>query len=114
MQNIHTETYLPLEADTMQKNKQLTYKKAGVDIDDGERFISIISPLVRKTFRPEVMTDIGSFGALFRLDKRKYKNPVLVSGTDGVGTKLKIAFMAGRHDTVGIDLVAMCVNVILH
>jgi phosphoribosylformylglycinamidine cyclo-ligase len=93
--------------------KKLTYKKAGVDIDEGERFVRLISPMVRKTFRPEVMTDIGSFGALFRLDLKKYKNPVLISGTDGVGTKLKIAFMMDKHDTVGIDLVAMCVNDVL-
>ncbi|HMK50383.1 MAG TPA: phosphoribosylformylglycinamidine cyclo-ligase [Thermodesulfovibrionales bacterium] len=94
-------------------NKTLTYKKAGVDIDEGERFVRLISPLVKKTFRKEVITDLGSFNALFRLDLKKYKNPVLVSGTDGVGTKLKIAFMANRHDTIGIDLVAMCVNDIL-
>ena len=93
--------------------KTLTYKKAGVDIDEGERFVRRISPMVKKTFRPEVITDIGSFSALFKLDVRKYKNPVLVSGTDGVGTKLKIAFMMDKHDTVGIDLVAMCVNDIL-
>lgn len=93
--------------------EELTYKKAGVDIDEGERFVKIISPLARKTFRKEVMTDIGSFGALFRLDIAKYKEPVLVSGTDGVGTKLKVAFMMDSHNTVGIDLVAMCVNDIL-
>ena len=97
----------------MKKKKAITYKKAGVDIDEGDRFVDLIGPLVRKTFRPEVMTDIGMFGALFRLDIRKFKKPVLVSGTDGVGTKLKVAFMADRHDTVGIDLVAMCVNDIL-
>lgn len=91
----------------------LTYKKAGVDIAEGDRFVSLISPLVRKTFRSEVMTDIGSFNALFKLNTKKYKKPVLVSGTDGVGTKLKIAFMMDRHNTVGIDLVAMCVNDIL-
>jgi len=94
-------------------NRTLTYKKAGVDIDEGERFVRLLSPLVKKTFRPEVITDIGSFSALFNLDLRRYKKPVLVSGTDGVGTKLKIAFMMNRHDTVGIDLVAMCVNDIL-
>jgi phosphoribosylformylglycinamidine cyclo-ligase len=93
--------------------KSLTYKKAGVDISEGERFVEIIAPLAKRTFRREVLTDLGSFGALFRLDMRRYREPVLVSGTDGVGTKLKIAFMTGRHDTVGIDLVAMCVNDIL-
>ena len=96
-----------------QVTKGLTYKKAGVDIAKGDRFVRLISPMVRKTFRPEVITDIGSFSSLFRLNAGKYKNPVLVSGTDGVGTKLKIAFMMDKHDTVGIDLVAMCVNDIL-
>ncbi len=93
--------------------EEITYRKAGVDIDEGERFVKMISPLVKKTFRPEVLTGIGSFGALFKLDISKYKEPVLVSGTDGVGTKLRVAFMANRHNTVGIDLVAMCVNDIL-
>lgn len=93
--------------------EETTYKQAGVNIDEGERFVRMISPLVRKTFRPEVLTDIGSFGAFFKLDTTKYKEPVLVSGTDGVGTKLKVAFMMDRHNTVGIDLVAMSVNDIL-
>jgi len=88
----------------------MTYRGAGVDIDAGNKFVDLIRPLVRKTFRPEVVTDIGGFGGLFALRAKKYKNPVLVSSTDGVGTKLKVAFMTGKHDTVGIDLVAMCVN----
>lgn len=87
-----------------------TYREAGVDIDAGDEFVDRIKPLVRSTFRPEVLTDLGGFGGLFGLQAGKYKEPVLVSGTDGVGTKLKIAFMMDRHDTVGIDLVAMCVN----
>jgi phosphoribosylformylglycinamidine cyclo-ligase len=95
--------------------RQVTYKNAGVNIDMGNEFVKLIRPLVRKTFRPEVITDIGSFGGLFAFNAKKYKNPVLVSSTDGVGTKLKVAFMTGKHDTVGIDLVAMCVNdVVVH
>src|SRR4030065_1235339 len=92
---------------------KLSYKTAGVDVAEGDRYVRLISPIVKKTFRPEVMTEIGSFSALFKLDITKYREPVLVSGTDGVGTKLKIAFLMDRHDTVGIDLVAMCVNDIL-
>jgi phosphoribosylformylglycinamidine cyclo-ligase len=88
----------------------MTYRGAGVDIDAGNKFVDLIRPMVRKTFRPEVVTDIGGFGGLFALQAKKYRNPILVSSTDGVGTKLKVAFMTGKHDTVGIDLVAMCVN----
>ena len=87
-----------------------TYRDAGVDIDAGDEFVDRIKPLVRSTFRPEVLADLGGFGGLFRLQAKKYGDPVLVSGTDGVGTKLKIAFLMDKHDTVGIDLVAMCVN----
>ncbi len=87
-----------------------TYREAGVDIEAGNEFVRRITPLVRATFRPEVLTDLGGFGGLFRFDPTRYQDPVLVSGTDGVGTKLKIAFMMDKHDTVGIDLVAMSVN----
>lgn len=90
--------------------KGITYKSAGVDIDAGNKFVDLIRPLVRRTFRPEVVADIGGFGGLFSFNTRKYRKPVLVSSTDGVGTKLKVAFMTGKHDTVGIDMVAMCVN----
>ena len=91
-------------------NKTISYKDAGVDIDAGNTFVKMIKPLVKATSRPEVLADIGGFGGLFSLNSSKYTNPVLVSGTDGVGTKLKLAFLADRHDTIGIDLVAMCVN----
>ncbi len=87
-----------------------TYRDAGVDIDAGAECVERIKPHVRATFRPEVLTDLGGFGGLFRLQTERYTDPVLVSGTDGVGTKLKIAFLMDRHETVGIDLVAMCVN----
>ena len=90
-----------------------TYREAGVDIDRGDEFVHRISPLVRKTFRPEVIGGLGGFGGLFRFPAEKYQEPVLVSGTDGVGTKVKIATMLDRHDSIGIDLVAMCVNDII-
>jgi phosphoribosylformylglycinamidine cyclo-ligase len=90
----------------------ISYKDAGVDIDAGDALVERIKPLARRTMRPEVLTGIGGFGALVEISK-KFKEPVLVSGTDGVGTKLKLAFELNRHDTVGIDLVAMSVNDIL-
>jgi len=97
----------------MRKNdedtKPLTYRDAGVDIDAGDELVERIKPHVRRTFRPEVIGDLGGFGGLFAIP-RGYTDPVLVSGTDGVGTKLKVAFATGKHDTIGIDLVAMCVN----
>lgn len=97
----------------MSTKKSSTYKDAGVDIDAGNRFVQMIKPLVKATTRPEVLTDIGGFGGLFSLNADKYKKPTLVASTDGVGTKLKLAFMTDKHDTVGIDLVAMCVNDII-
>ena len=90
----------------------LTYRAAGVDIDAGNALVERIKPLVKRTSRPEVMGGLGGFGGLFDLSGR-YKEPVLVSGTDGVGTKLKLAQILGRHDTIGIDLVGMCVNDVL-
>jgi len=95
-----------------QQKQALTYRAAGVDIDAGEEVVERIKPLVARTFRKEVMAGLGGFGALFELAGR-YVDPVLVSGTDGVGTKLKLAQMLGRHDTIGIDLVGMCVNDVL-
>ena len=93
-------------------NPSLSYRDAGVDIDAGDALVDRIKPFARKTMRPEVLGGIGGFGALFQLSG-KYKEPVLVSGTDGVGTKLKLAFQLNKHDTVGQDLVAMSVNDIL-
>jgi phosphoribosylformylglycinamidine cyclo-ligase len=90
-----------------------TYKEAGVDIEAGNRFVDLIKPVVRKTFKSGVITNIGGFAGLFSLNVQDVRNPVLVTSTDGVGTKLKIAFMLDKHDTVGIDLVAMCVNDIM-
>jgi len=88
----------------------LSYRDAGVDIDAGNALIERIKPVVKETFRPGVLTGLGGFGALFELPLDRYRQPVLVSGTDGVGTKLKLALALNKHDTIGIDLVAMCVN----
>jgi len=90
--------------------KKFSYKNAGVDIEKGDGFVQAIKPMVESTFRPEVLTKIGGFAGCVSLNLERYKKPILVSSTDGVGTKLKIAFLMDRHDTVGIDLVAMCVN----
>jgi len=88
----------------------LTYRDAGVDIDAGDRLVDRIKPIARGTHRPGVLAGLGGFGALFEIPAGKYREPVLVSSTDGVGTKLKLAIELNRHDTIGIDLVAMCVN----
>ncbi len=93
--------------------KSVSYKQSGVDIDKAESFVESIKPLARMTRRPEVVAGIGGFGALCRLPKRKFKRPILVSSTDGVGTKLKVATLAGRFEGLGVDLVAMSVNDIL-
>jgi phosphoribosylformylglycinamidine cyclo-ligase len=88
----------------------LTYRDAGVDIDAGDELVERIKPLVKKTMRKEVLAGIGGFGALVEVPLDRYRRPVLVSGTDGVGTKLRLAIDTGRHDKIGIDLVAMCAN----
>jgi phosphoribosylformylglycinamidine cyclo-ligase len=90
-----------------------TYKDSGVDIDAGDALVERIRPLAARTLRPEVLSGVGGFGGLFALPPGRWKEPVLVAGTDGVGTKLKVAFAAGRHATIGIDLVAMSVNDVL-
>ncbi len=94
-------------------HKKSTYKDAGVDIDQGNLFVDKIKPMIKSTHRKEVRGDIGGYAGLFNLDLSKYKNPILVSSTDGVGTKLKIAMLMNKHDSVGIDLVAMSVNDII-
>jgi phosphoribosylformylglycinamidine cyclo-ligase len=91
----------------------MDYRQSGVDIDAGNETVRRIKALARGTFTPGVLSDIGSFGGLFKFDRDRYQEPVLVSSADGVGTKLKVAFMTGRHDTVGADLVNHCVNDIL-
>jgi len=97
---------------TTKPSESLTYRAAGVDIDAGDQLVENIKPFAKRTQRPGVLAGIGGFGALFEIS-RKYREPVLVSGTDGVGTKLKLAFELQRHDTIGVDLVAMSVNDIL-
>ena len=94
----------------MTERAPVTYREAGVDIDAGEELVERIKPHVRRSMRREVLGGIGGFGALVEVPLDRYRKPVLVSGTDGVGTKLRLAIDTRRHDTVGIDLVAMCVN----
>ncbi len=95
------------------EKKSLTYKDSGVDVGEGAKAVELMKQHVKRTFSKNVLCDLGGFGGLFELDLTGYKKPVLVSGTDGVGTKLKIAFLMDKHDTVGQDCVAMCVNDIL-
>ncbi|MCU7920228.1 MAG: phosphoribosylformylglycinamidine cyclo-ligase [Candidatus Thiodiazotropha sp. (ex Epidulcina cf. delphinae)] len=102
---------LPVEQESKPSHSaSLSYRDAGVDIDAGNALVERIKPIVKKTFRPGVLAGLGGFGALFELPLDRYREPVLVSGTDGVGTKLKLALELNRHDTIGIDLVAMCAN----
>lgn len=98
---------------TTHPSDSLSYRDSGVDIDAGNRLVEQIKPAVARTWRPEVLAGLGGFGALFELPLDRYRKPVLVSGTDGVGTKLKLAIKSGLHDSIGIDLVAMCVNDII-
>ena len=94
----------------MSEQPPTTYRDAGVDIDAGDELVERIKPAVRRSMRPEVLGGLGGFGALVEVPLHRYRQPVMVSGTDGVGTKLRLAIETGRHDTIGIDLVAMCVN----
>src|SRR5580692_2061005 len=94
----------------MSETRSYTYRDAGVDIDAGDELVERIKPLVKRTQRREVLAGIGGFGALVEVPIDRYQRPVLVSGTDGVGTKLRLAIETGRHETIGIDLVAMCAN----
>src|SRR6186997_2828283 len=88
----------------------ITYKDAGVDIEAGDELVERIKPAVKRSMRPEVLAGLGGFGALFEVPLERFRRPVMVSGTDGVGTKLRLAIETGKHDTIGIDLVAMCAN----
>ncbi|HZW49501.1 MAG TPA: phosphoribosylformylglycinamidine cyclo-ligase, partial [Bacillota bacterium] len=97
----------------IEEKKSLSYADAGVDVDAGNRAVTLMKDKVKSTYRPEVLGDLGGFAGCFRLPKRQMQEPVLIAGTDGVGTKLKLAFQTGIHQTVGQDLVAMCVNDIL-
>jgi phosphoribosylformylglycinamidine cyclo-ligase len=94
----------------MNQQTPITYRDSGVDIDAGDALVERIKPLVKRSMRPEVLGGLGGFGALVEVPLDRYRRPVLVSGTDGVGTKLRLAIETGRHDTIGIDLVAMCAN----
>jgi phosphoribosylformylglycinamidine cyclo-ligase len=94
----------------MTDTRPITYRDAGVDIDAGDELVERIKPVVRRSMRPEVLGGLGGFGALVEVPLERYRRPVMVSGTDGVGTKLRLAIETGRHDTIGIDLVAMCAN----